>query len=161
MHSDVRDLRHVWFVDEDNKRHRLPWVGMTGEFPAFSDRHLRALRNRLGESVEKYTADHLAEVLLTQVLPVRDAEGWIVDGERADAAASKHARDQELATADAAKYNADPVPEPVEVDDALEGKRRARREAATTDQPVNPAPRMRSGGGMFGLAELCDEEDQS
>lgn len=162
VHYDVRDLRHVWFIDDDNNRHRLKWEGITGEFPAFSDRHIQALKKRLGESVEKYTSEHLAEVLLTQVLPVRDADGWLVDGERADAAASKHARDLELAASDRAAYQVeDPVPaaDPVT---ALADKRRERREATTTTEPVIPAPRMRATGGMFpGMGELNDEQDPS
>lgn len=162
VHYDKRDLRKVWFVDEDKKRHPLPWVGMTGDFPAFSDRHVNALRNRVGESLKKYDADYLAEVLLTQVLPVRDAKGWVVGSDRADASASKHARDQELAASDAAKYTAAAAPATADPDNALEEKRRARRTAATTDAPVTPAPPMRSGGGMFGgLAALREEQDPS
>lgn len=161
VHYDIRDLRHVWFIDEDNNRHRLKWEGITGEFPAFSDRHIQALRQRVGESVEKYTADYLAEVLLTQVLPVRDAEGWLVEGQRVDAHASKHARDQELATADAATYKVEKLPPTADPTDALASKRRSRREASTTE-PINPAPRMRASGGMFGdLADLREEQDPS
>ncbi|GAA4704207.1 transposase family protein [Nocardioides conyzicola] len=157
VHYDVRDLRNVWFIDENDNRHRLPWVGLTGDFPAFSDRHIKALRNRLGESVEKYDADYLAEVLLTQVLPVRDADGWVVDGQRADAQASKHARDKELATRDAAKYEAEPAPPTADPTTALEAKRKARREAASSTEPITPAPRLHAGGGMFGdLADLRD-----
>lgn len=163
VHYDPRDLRHVWFIDEDGDRHRLAWEGITGDFPAFSERHIHALRDRLGERVDKYTPDHLAEVLLTQVLPVRDTEGWLVDGQRADAQASKHARDLELASADRAAFKVDAPAAPAapaDVVDALETLRRSRREATTATEPVVPARRMRATAGMFGdLAELRADKD--
>lgn len=160
VHYDTRDLRRVWFIDENGVQHDLPWVGITGEFPAFSDRHIKALRNRVGGDLKRIDSAYLAEVLLTQVLPVRDGEGWVVNGERVDANASKHARDLELAAADAAKYAAPPPAPTAEPAKALEDKRRARREAATTATPAATEQRTRVSGGMFGdMAELIPEQD--
>ncbi len=139
---DRRDLRHVWFVDEFEERHLLRWVGATGDFPSFSDRHINALRNRIDGQIRQYDSHELAEILLTEVLPVRTPEGWIAGDKAANKAASAHARDRELAVGDAANYaaaeSAPPEPEP-EPATALEAKRKERRQRATGGNPSRPA----------------------
>lgn len=150
VHFDVRDLRQVWFIDEDENIHQLQWVGMTGDFPAFSDRHLNALRQRVTGQLRHHDQDELAYMLI-DLLQVRDSDGFIVDKEQT-AAASKHARDQENATRDAKQYAAPTPPRAADTEGALERKRAAKRETAIdTGPPIAPAPPMTAtGGSMFG-----------
>lgn len=159
---DRRDLRRVYFVDEHGERHPLKWVGATGDFPCFSDRHVQALRRRVKADGLMLDDDALAEVLLTHILPQRDNDGWTANGKKANKAASKAARDAELAARDAANYAAAATAPRTEtsVGDAVEQKRRQRREVAITDD-VAPAPRLGAGRtGMLGNLALNQENDQ-
>jgi transposase InsO family protein len=158
VHFDVRDLRHVWFVDENENTHQLRWVGMTGDFPAFSDRHLNALRKRVPGRLRTHDQDELAYILI-DLLQVRDADGFIAEKPQT-AAASKHARDQEKATHDAKQYAAPTPPPASDTEGALERKRAVKREAAVnTDKPVTSAPPMvAKGGSIFGDMSALKED---
>lgn len=171
---DRRDLRRVYFVDEDTReRHLLKWRGASGEFPCFGERHLQALRRRL-KADNLILDDHqIAEVLLTKILPQPDGEGGATrDGRKANKEASRDARDATLAAQDAAKggitHPSDPAPDapvaaPVNdavITNAVERSRRHRREAAApADIPA--APRLGAKRpSMFGnLALDPDEQD--
>lgn len=165
---DRRDLRRVYYVDEDTRqRHLLTWRGASGEFPCFGERHVQALRRRLREDRLTLDDHQIAEVLLTKILPVPDGQGGATrDGRNAKKAASKHADDTRVAAADAAKFAVTHPNNPTTDTDtdtgsghaaagtpttrAVEAARRHRREAATTHD-VPPAPRLGARrNGMFG-----------
>lgn len=157
---DRRDLRRVFFVDENGERHTLRWVGASGQFPCFSERHVQALRRRVKANLHLIDDITLAEILLTEILPQRDTDGWTANGKKANKAASKTARDAELATSDAAKYGVDhdATAAPPAVG-ALEEKRKQRRETATGDD-VPPAPRLGSTRtSIFGNLAVNDEDE--
>jgi hypothetical protein len=132
---------------------------MTGDFPAFSDRHLNALRKRVPGRLRTHDQDELAYMLI-DLLQVRDADGFIAEKAQT-AAASKHARDLEKATHDAKQYAAPTPPPAADTQGALERKRAAKRETAVnTDKPVTPAPPMVTKGGssIFGDMSALKED---
>lgn len=170
---DRRDMRRVWFIDEHDQRHRLRWVGATGEFPCFSDRHINALRNRVGSRMHLVDDLTLVKVLINEVLasPVDIGNSGTNAGTSAakqpTRASSSAARDQQLAQTDAAKYGVDltgkvagPDPAPATVDNrsALEEKRRTTRDTATPT-PVEPAPTL--GSRRTSMLGSDYEEDAS
>jgi transposase InsO family protein len=103
---DRRDLRRVYFVDEETReRHLLKWRGASGEFPCFGERHIQALRRRLKADNLILDEHEIAEVLLTKILPQPDGDGGATrEGKKANKAASRDARDAHLAASDAAKF---------------------------------------------------------
>lgn len=168
---DPRDLRTVYFIDGHGDRHVLRWVGATGDLPAFSLRHLNALRKRVG-NLDRYDSDELALILITKILPVPVEVDETPKGrKKANAAASRHARDQQLIQQDAAKHGVDlPTPETPTVEPAatpaaavadqatvVESVRRKQRTKATATAPVEAAPAL--GSGRRGLLGGYDSED--
>lgn len=157
VQADERDLRYVHWIDGDGQRHRLEWTGCRGDLPAFSKRHVNALRRRVGD-LKRYDSDELALILLTKILPVPGPSGqWTADDRKANAEASRHNRDLELVERDEAKAGLrtaeetpaqDAATEPAKTPSAArrpaatEAARRAQRTKATANDDVEPAPQL-------------------
>jgi transposase InsO family protein len=164
VQSDDRDLRYVWWIDAEGQRHRIRWTGLTDEFPAFSRRHVNALRKRVG-TLDRHDPNELAVILLTQVLPLPDDTGnWSADNRKANAAASAHQRDLELLAADQAKAGIPPyepnnetvshestpgaaqAPQPedhrAKHDRSIAAARKAQRVKATASGDIEAAPQL-------------------
>lgn len=167
---DERDLRYAYWIDHTGRRHTLEWTGIRGDMPAFSKRHVKALRRRVGGQLKRYDSEELAIILLTQVLPTPDGTGeWTTEDRKANAAASRHQRELELAKSDQAKAGAShspaekpepstpqgpaatpaatPAAEPAASPKrrhqrAVESARQAQRAKATSDDDIAAAPQL-------------------
>lgn len=170
VQADERDLRTVWWVDPDGERHEIRWTGIGTDMPAFCKRHVKALRQRLG-NIERYDSRELAVVLLTKVLPLPDENGqWSTEERKANAAASRHNREVELVAQDQAKAGvARPQPEPVaetaqpettrtKHEKSVEAARKAQRAKALSGaKEIEAAPEL--GTRKSGLLSGYYDED--
>ncbi|NEK86952.1 transposase [Blastococcus saxobsidens] len=70
---DPRDMRQVYFLDEDGQYQVIPWTGATGPMPCFTDRHVTALNRIRRESGMRPRHDsELVEILIQDVLTVHE-----------------------------------------------------------------------------------------
>jgi transposase InsO family protein len=70
---DPRDMRQVYFLDEDGQYQVIPWTGATGPMPCFTDRHVAALnRIRRGSGMRPRHDSELVEILVQDVLMVHE-----------------------------------------------------------------------------------------